>query len=62
MTESNLNIGNDSCAGSNALLRDCGYAVSSGWDILSEYIYRYPDANTAFDAACDAMKAILKEV
>jgi sugar phosphate isomerase/epimerase len=25
-------------------------------------IYRYPDANTAFDAACDAMKAILKEV
>ena len=25
-------------------------------------IYQYPDANTAFDAACDAMKAILKEV
>lgn len=25
-------------------------------------VYRYPDANTAFDAACDAMKAILKEV
>jgi hypothetical protein len=25
-------------------------------------IYRYPDANTAFDAACDAMKEILKEV
>ena len=25
-------------------------------------IYRYPDANTAFDAACNAMKAILKEV
>lgn len=25
-------------------------------------IYRYPDANTAFDAACDAMKAILMEV
>lgn len=24
-------------------------------------IYRYPDANTAFDAACEAMKDILKE-
>lgn len=36
------NVGNDSCEGSNALLRDYGYAVSNGWDILSEYIYRYP--------------------
>ena len=25
-------------------------------------VYQYPDANTAFDAACNAMKAILKEV
>ena len=25
-------------------------------------VYRYPDANAAIDAACDAMKAILKEV
>lgn len=37
------NIDVDSCAGSNALLRDGAIAVSSGWDILSEYEALYPD-------------------
>ena len=37
------NIGVDSCAGSNRLLRDGAAAVGCGWDILSEYTYLYPD-------------------
>ncbi len=37
------NIDVDSCAGSNALLRDGAIAVSSGWDVLSEYATLYPD-------------------
>ena len=37
------NVGIASCEGSNALLRDGGIMVTSGWDILSEYVHRYPD-------------------
>lgn len=37
------NIGVDSCAGSNALLRDGAVVVTCGMDILREYICRYPD-------------------
>ena len=37
------NVGIASCEGSNALLRDGGIMVVSGWDILSEYVHRYPD-------------------
>ena len=37
------NIGVASCEGSNALLRDGATAVFSGWDILSEYTWQYPD-------------------
>ena len=37
------NGGIASCEGSNALLRDGGIMVTSGWDILSEYVHRYPD-------------------
>ena len=37
------NIDMPSCAGSNALLRDGAIAVSSGWDVLSEYAARFPD-------------------
>ena len=37
------NIDVASCAGSNALLRDGAVAVSSGWDILSEYAPLFPD-------------------
>ena len=29
--------------GSNALLRDGAIAVSSGWDVVSEYVHIYPD-------------------
>lgn len=36
------NIDVASCAGSNALLRDGAIAVSSGWDVLSEYESLYP--------------------
>ena len=32
-----------SCAGSNGLLRDGAIAVSSGWDVLSEYAAQYPE-------------------
>ncbi len=37
------NIDVASCAGSNHLLREGATAVSSGWDILSEYAALYPD-------------------
>lgn len=37
------NIDVESCRGSNALLRDGAIAVSSGWDILSEYQAQFPD-------------------
>ena len=37
------NVGIASCEGSNALLRDGAAMVTSGWDILSEYVCRYPD-------------------
>ena len=37
------NIDVPSCHGSNALLREGAIAVSSGWDILSEYEALYPD-------------------
>ena len=37
------NIDVAACAGSNALLRDGAIAVSTGWDILSEYQALYPD-------------------
>ena len=36
------NVDVASCAGSNALLRDGAIAVSTGWDILSEYAPLYP--------------------
>ena len=37
------NIDVDSCKGSNALLRDGAIAVSSGWDVMSEYEALFPD-------------------
>ena len=37
------NIGVSTCVGSNALLRDGACAVMSGWDVMGEYAYRYPD-------------------
>lgn len=37
------NIDMPSCVGSNRLLRDGAIAVSSGWDILSEYEAQFPD-------------------
>ncbi|MBE6923927.1 MAG: DNA-protecting protein DprA [Ruminococcaceae bacterium] len=36
------NIDVETCAGSNAMLRDGAMAVSTGWDILSEYQAQYP--------------------
>ena len=37
------NVDVAACAGSNALLRDGAIAVSTGWDILSEYVSLFPD-------------------
>lgn len=37
------NIDVPSCAGSNRLLRDGAIAVSSGWDLVSEYESQFPD-------------------
>ena len=37
------NIGVASCEGSNSLLRQGAGAVGCGWDILSEYVNRYPE-------------------
>ena len=37
------NIDVETCKGSNALLRDGAIAVSSGWDVVSEYAALYPD-------------------
>ncbi len=37
------NIDVDTFKGSNALLRDGAIAVSSGWDVVSEYAALYPD-------------------
>lgn len=36
------NIGVSSCEGSNALLKDGAALVTSGWDVVGEYAYRYP--------------------
>lgn len=36
------NIDVETCQGSNALLRDGAIAVTSGWDVLSEYVHLYP--------------------
>ena len=36
------NIDVDTCRGSNALLRDGAIAVSSGWDVMSEYAAQFP--------------------
>ena len=37
------NIGISSCEGSNALLKDGASLATSGWDVIGEYAYRYPD-------------------
>ncbi len=36
------NVDVESCAGSNAMLREGAIAVTSGWDVLSEYTARFP--------------------
>lgn len=43
------NIDVSSCAGSNGLLRDGAQAVTTGWDIMSEYEAVYPDKVRRFD-------------
>ena len=45
------NIDVDSFVGSNRLLRDGAIAVSSGWDILSEYEGQFPGRIRRFDHA-----------
>ena len=43
------NIDVPTCEGSNALLRDGAIAVSTGWEILSEYQAIFPDKVRRFD-------------
>ena len=43
--------GDPKCRGSNQLLRDGAILAESGWDILREYVYRYPGAVKAPEAA-----------
>lgn len=37
------NLGVESCMGSNALLREGALMVASGWDVVSEYQYLFPN-------------------
>jgi DNA processing protein len=37
------NIGVSTCEGSNALLKDGAALVTSGWDVVGEYAYCYPE-------------------
>ena len=55
------NIDVDSFVGSNRLLRDGAIAVSSGWDILSEYEGQFPGRVKRFDHAAK-MEAYPDEV
>ena len=43
------NIDVNTCVGSNRLLRDGAVAISSGWDILSEYQQEFPDKVQKYD-------------
>lgn len=57
------NIDVDTFVGSNRLLREGAAAISSGWDILSEYQERFPDKVRKFDgvmrqSACDELPEI----
>ena len=45
------NIDVDTFVGSNRLLRDGAIAISSGWDIMSEYEQQFPDKIVKFDGA-----------
>ena len=55
------NIDVPTCAGSNALLRDGAIMVSSGWDVLSEYQYQFPD-KIHREAAASHQQAYPEEV
>lgn len=59
------NIDVPTCQGSNALLRDGAIAVSSGWDVLSEYEHLYPNKvhqdNTAPKQSIAAQELVTKE-
>lgn len=48
------NVDVDSCAGSNALLRDGAIAVSNGWDVVSEYKHLYPETVHRYDRPIEA--------
>lgn len=37
------NLGVKSCEGSNRLLREGAIMVDNGWDVVKDYVYRYPD-------------------
>ncbi len=47
------NIDNPACAGSNQLLRNGAVAVTGGWDVMQEYLHRYPDAIREFNGGSE---------
>lgn len=47
------NIDVPSCAGSNRLLREGAVAVSSGWEIMEEYVARFPGRIRRFRGGAD---------
>lgn len=47
------NIDVPTCVGSNRLLREGAIAVSTGWDVLSEYVAVYPDRIRREDGKVD---------
>ena len=47
------NIDNPACAGSNQLLRSGAFAVTGGWDVMQEYLHRYPDAIREFNGGSE---------
>lgn len=55
------NIDVPTCEGSNALLRDGATAVTSGWDVMSEYEALYPD-KVRTDKGSSRLKAYPDEV
>lgn len=42
------NIDNAACVGSNRLLRESAMLVTSGWDVMQEYVHRYPETIVEF--------------
>lgn len=56
------NIDVDTCAGSNALLREGAIAVTSGWEALSEYQHLYPGKLRRSQEAPEQTEEVRREI